>query len=227
MDRLTRYARSARPTRFSAQYAALAPAGEGRGIIEFQGKIPVRIEFRAGEFRDNRPGQWSRRMNADYGELPGIPGADGDAMDCYVGPNPDSPEVFVIHQVDKNGEFDEHKVMLGYDSETEAVESYLSHYPPGWKLGPVKRMTVWEFAEWANGMRAFNGPSFEDIMRAAFLAPDEPDSPPEPSGNVVVDDHGFHRDEETGQFASPEDSRLARYAKRAVMPRRVPASSGR
>ena len=33
----------------------------------------------------------------------------------------------------KKGEFDETKVMLGFNSKEEAKEAYLSNYSPGWK----------------------------------------------------------------------------------------------
>lgn len=113
----------------------------------FQGLL-VRIECRKGDVRE-KPGKFTRLMNCDYGEIVGVPGADGDFLDCYVGPNLDSPLVFVIAQMRQDGSFDENKAMLGFDSKDEAESAYLSHYPRDWTgLGPIDEMPAEAFAEW-------------------------------------------------------------------------------
>ena len=61
-------------------------------------------------------------------------GKDGDAVDVFIGPDPENFEtVYVVDQNTSEGEFDESKVMVGFHSEDEAKEAYLSNYSPGWK----------------------------------------------------------------------------------------------
>jgi hypothetical protein len=63
-------------------------------------------------------------MPYDYGYIDAVMGADGDSLDVAIGPNPESPLVFVIDQRHIDGGFDEHKVFLGYDSEMEALDAF-------------------------------------------------------------------------------------------------------
>jgi len=55
-------------------------------------------------------------MHFDYGEIDGEVGADGDPLDVYLGPDPDAPFVYVVHQLKAPPfeVFDEDKVMLGF-----------------------------------------------------------------------------------------------------------------
>lgn len=60
-------------------------------------------------------------------------GKDGDAVDVFIGPNPEGFErVYVIDQNKKDGTFDESKVMIGFDSKEQAKKAYMSNYNPGW-----------------------------------------------------------------------------------------------
>jgi len=55
-------------------------------------------------------------LHDDYGYIEGTVGADGDEVDCYLGPDTQSKVVFVVDQgrLGDSSEFDEHKVFLGY-----------------------------------------------------------------------------------------------------------------
>lgn len=75
-------------------------------------------------------------------------GSDGDAIDVFLGPNPASQTVFVVDQIDAQGRYDEHKVLLGWDNEGDAVAAYQSNYQPGWKVGPVTALSMAEFKSW-------------------------------------------------------------------------------
>lgn len=98
--------------------------------------LQVVIENPAGTER--RGYGWTVKMPADYGYVRRVDGADGDALDCYIGPAPESTSVFIIDQRNlQTGEFDEHKVMLGYHVQESAVEDYLLGYTDG---SGVKRM---------------------------------------------------------------------------------------
>ena len=120
-----------------------------KGAIKFAG-MNISIENPAGSKR--RP-EWPP-MNAHYGYVRGTEGADGDQVDCFL--RPSTPvdwdgTAYVIDQAGPDGSFDEHKIMLGYDNQDQAVNSYLSHYPKGWKLGPVTAMSLDELRDWLSG----------------------------------------------------------------------------
>lgn len=76
---------------------------------------------------------WQAQMKHHYGFIKGVMGADGDELDCFVGPNLNSTQVHVINQNDPGtGQFDEHKVMLGFDSPEEAKAGYTASYDASW-----------------------------------------------------------------------------------------------
>ncbi len=74
---------------------------------------------------------WRRTYKVDYGEIlrDGTKGGDGEALDVFIGTSPRSPKAFWIVQVDDAGDFDELKLMLGFDTENDAVDCYAAHVP--------------------------------------------------------------------------------------------------
>lgn len=122
--------------------------------INFQG-LPISIENEKGSIRsgqDEKGNKWSVKMPADYGYVKRTEGADGDHVDVYVGPDESSSNVFVIDQKDhRTGKFDEHKVMLGFDSLRSAIQSYTNGFSDGkahLRLGNVARLSMKEFKQW-------------------------------------------------------------------------------
>jgi inorganic pyrophosphatase len=75
---------------------------------------------------------WKTHMKHDYGEIKGSLGSDGDPVDVYVGPHEKAKNIYIIHQNHvmgpKRGQYDEDKVMLGFNNAREAKKAYLSHY---------------------------------------------------------------------------------------------------
>jgi hypothetical protein len=118
----------------------------------FQG-IPVTIEWPKGSTREgtNKEGKpWKRKMLCDYGSIPDTKAAgDNENLDIYIGPDSDSPTAWVIEQLKDDGSFDEPKCMLGFDTEDEARDMYLKHYPEGWEshIGDVRPIDVTRLAE--------------------------------------------------------------------------------
>lgn len=96
--------------------------------------------------------KWSVTMPADYGYLKRTEGADGDHVDVYMGEHPESQRVFVVDQVHADaGHFDEHKCMLGFDSEAVALRAYHAAFDAGRghdRVGAVTELSVDEFLEW-------------------------------------------------------------------------------
>jgi hypothetical protein len=102
---------------------------------QYQG-LDLIIEWPKGSVRvgvDDSGNRWRRTMLADYGYVPHTTAAgDKENLDVYIGPNTDSDKVYVVEQLKKNGDFDEYKCLLGFDTLDEAYDMYLAHYPEGW-----------------------------------------------------------------------------------------------
>lgn len=107
------------------------------GHISIKG-MGISIENPKGsqrKFKKEDGSEGSVTMKNHYGYFKNTSGngKDGDAVDVFIGPNPEGFErVYVIDQNKKDGSFDESKVMLGFDSKEQAKEAYMSNYNPGW-----------------------------------------------------------------------------------------------
>ena len=56
-------------------------------------------------------------------------GKDKDHVDVFIGNKPEASNIYIIDQIDPNsGKFDEHKVMLGFDSQAKAKQTYLAAF---------------------------------------------------------------------------------------------------
>ena len=106
--------------------------------------LSICIETPKGQRR--RP-DWPE-MPADYGFIKKTEGADGDEVDVFIGPHRQSEMVYVIDQCDQQGQFDEHKVMLGYTNYKKAMDAYRAAYCKGWKIGKVTSLTIEQLKNW-------------------------------------------------------------------------------
>lgn len=139
-----------------------------------------RGSIRSGVDKGGKP--WSVRLPDHYGYFNRTEGSDGDHVDCYIGRHPMSSRVFVIDQVDADsGDHDEHKVMLGYETEEQAVSAYKRAFSDGRgaeRIGSVEKMDIDEFKKW---LREEGGlPRYASGGRVAFAeggAADLPDAP--------------------------------------------------
>lgn len=123
----------------------------GRRVVH---GMAISVENQAGSVR-----RWydpfgketgSTKMKHDYGYIRRTEGTDGDHVDVYVGPNPASTLVVVVNQMKKPDftEFDEQKVMLGFDTAIEAKRAYLAHYNDERFFGSMLTMHVNAFKRW-------------------------------------------------------------------------------
>ncbi|MEC4724249.1 LPD5 domain-containing protein [Shewanella sp. D64] len=122
------------------------------GHVKVNG-MAVSIENPKGSQRsgvDSDGKDWSVTMKQHYGYIKGTEGADGDHVDVFIGDSPQVDSVYIVDQIEpKSGKFDEHKVMIGFESELEAKDGYLSNYADGWKgIGAITKMPVDEFKQW-------------------------------------------------------------------------------
>jgi hypothetical protein len=129
--------------------------------------IKIGIENPQGSYRKGIDGdgkKWSNKINHHYGDVTGSKGADGDALDVFVNPNTESStNAYIVDQVEpKTGAFDEHKIMLGFDSKDDAEKAYLSNYDKGWKgVGAISEVPIETFKGWVekgNTIQAYKKP---------------------------------------------------------------------
>ncbi|MBY5942289.1 hypothetical protein KUW00_15525 [Halomonas sp. DP5N14-9] len=131
---------------------AQAEAGNYRkGRASFNG-LDIAIENPRGSTRRGKDANgtaWESTLAHHYGDIKGTKGADGDNIDIFIGESLDSPKVYVVDQVDRDGNFDEHKVMMGFRNEAEARRGYQGNYPKGWDgIGAVTELTPQQFKDW-------------------------------------------------------------------------------
>lgn len=91
--------------------------------------LNIAVETAKGEDRTDKETngeKWRVTMPATYGYILGTVGADKDHVDVFMGDKPESQRVYVVNQTKPSStEFDEHKIMLGYESEGAAIGDYL------------------------------------------------------------------------------------------------------
>lgn len=140
--------------------AQKAAGNYAKGHVSFGG-YDFTIENPAGSLRRGKDAdgrQWEQQMHNTYGYILGRYGKDGDHLDMFINDQADldnwNGRVYVVDQVNKDGSFDEHKVMYGFDSEEEARQAYLSNYENGWQgLGKITGVGKEKFDEWLDSSK--------------------------------------------------------------------------
>lgn len=137
--------------------------------------MEISIETPAGEKR--RPA-WPA-LQDHYGYAKGTIGYDKDHLDVFVKPGTDSQwegKLYVVNQLHPaDNTFDEHKVLLGYDSVEAATTAYHRNYTQGWEgFDSIHPMSIGAFKSWAfdhtrKGPKG--GPlTFKEVARREKLA---------------------------------------------------------
>jgi len=160
-----------------------------KGHIRIAG-LDISIENPQGSKRSgvDRGGKsWEVEMSHHYGYIRGTVGKDKDHIDVFV--KPGTPEdydgpVFVVDQKDPGThEFDEHKVMLGFDSLEEAKAAYRSNYAKDWRgMQAIGTLPMAEFKAWlregdtTKSLVPVSGPKKEEPAKA----PRKDKAPPTP-----------------------------------------------
>ena len=114
------------------------------------GPLSISIENETGEERSGidvvTGTPWKVTMTYPYGFIDDTVGADGQEVDCFVGPWTSSREVYVIRSVSPHtGTYDEDKCMIGFRSATEAKAAFLENYSSPGFFGGMYQMTMQEF----------------------------------------------------------------------------------
>jgi len=98
--------------------------------MEYEG-IPINIEWLKGEVRTYPGSPYKNLMNKHhYGYVRNTDSPDGEDIDVYVHiPIKKNAPIYMLNQLHANdefeGEFDEHKFMIGYPSKKAAENAYI------------------------------------------------------------------------------------------------------
>lgn len=117
---------------------------------KFQG-LDISIETDKGEKRHwydpHNKTEGTTTMKYPYGYILRTMGADDEHVDVFLGPNEDSEDVFIVHQrkAPDFEEYDEDKVMLGFESAREAKAAYKEHYNDPQFFGTMTSTTMDDF----------------------------------------------------------------------------------
>lgn len=119
-------------------------------IIDVQ-DLPIFIENHMGTIRRGRG--WQTVMPAHYGFIEGVGSAEGafEQLDCFIGPELDASQVYIIDQVNLEGGWDEHKCMIGFPSAAEAKSCYLRAFSDGkggQRLAHMTTVPMARFKQW-------------------------------------------------------------------------------
>lgn len=130
--------------------------------------FPITIETPKGAKRswkdkDGKVHYIKMKNHYGYFRLTNGEGKDGDAVDVFIGPKPESFEtVYIVDQKKPNGEFDESKVMLGFTSEKSAKNAYFANYSKNWKgFMSITPATIAYFKKWLYDKRRQRKPFSE------------------------------------------------------------------
>ena len=163
-------------------------ASGGRAVVGHTqaAGLPVSLEQHKGEMR-HRAHSGNSRMAADYGYIDSSkPDHDGMKTDAYVGPHRDSKKIFVINQQHPHtGEFNEHKVMLGYKDRDHAVRDFTHSFSDGLghkRIQSVVEMEPQHLKDWLKGshtqpLRKADGGPITPVSLAAQMVPPEKQGP--------------------------------------------------
>ena len=115
-------------------------------LLDFQG-LPIFLENFVGEIRfDGFP-----PLQADYGYIRGTRSSEGlgEGIDCFVGPYHDANRAWIINQgKEKTSDFDEHKIVLGFNDAKSAINAYRNSYPDGGNILSVRETDVHGIKKW-------------------------------------------------------------------------------
>lgn len=108
--------------------------------------FPIVIENPVGSVRSGDG--WSVTMKHPYGFISRTEGTDGDEVDVFLGPNERASKAYVIHTRNtETHEFDEDKVMLGFNGADDAIAAFYDNYSDRAFLQGIEMVPISELAD--------------------------------------------------------------------------------
>ncbi|MDF0554927.1 DUF935 family protein [Kamptonema sp. UHCC 0994] len=124
-------------------------------IIKWNG-LELGIEYLPGQVRF--PGtNHAKKLQSGYGHIRNYRNTDGEALDCYVHPSmlvgedTQSP-IFIVSQFNDKDEFDEYKVMIGWENIDDAETAYLAEMPIKY-LGGIEEVFIEDLEQFKKGAK--------------------------------------------------------------------------
>jgi len=172
-----------------------------------------RGSVRSGTSPDGKA--WESILHSHYGYVRGTTGADGDHVDVFLKPDTQenwTGEVYIVDQVDpKTGAWDEHKVLIGYDSIDEARDAYHANYQKGWKgLKAISAVPMDGLKTWLQGDTTT---PFDKSVPAVSPAKEGADKPAPKKAKPAA----AERSDDTEQSSEQSDLSRARRNRRGLV----------
>lgn len=200
------------------------PLKKGRKLrrrMKFQG-MDVSIETDIGEYRHwydpHNKEEGKTKMSHPYGYIRRTDGADGEQVDVYVGPNEAAKKVYIVHQMKAPNfeNYDEDKVMVGFDSAKEAKTAYLRNFNDSRFFGAMTTIPVERFKDYFI-KKALTGPPAtipgEGEQSSSAAPPKAPEAPQIPAPPPLDLNNLAHIQHMLSQIATMSDKDLDQLSK--------------
>lgn len=129
--------------------------------------LELEVETPRGAVRSGEG--WAVALPADYGFVKDVEGADGDEVDCFIGPKPAATDAYVFNTLEpESGAFDEHKIFLGFGSKDEAMDCFKRAYTDDAvpRVASVHKVSIDELKRWLASGKAKDKKPYEPTLRA-------------------------------------------------------------
>ena len=172
-----------------------------KGHIKVDG-LDITIEQPKGSIRrgtDANGKQWESEMHNTYGYIRGTESVDGDHIDIFLSDNPTAGNVFVVDQINKDGSFDEHKVMYGFPDMESAKRAYLSNYEEGWQgLGSITEVKKEDFKKWIDSSKRKTKPfaKYSTVKTQGDVQTKKPTEENTAPANTQTEENNAHNSED-------------------------------
>ena len=172
-----------------------------KGHIKVDG-LNITIEQPKGSIRrgtDANGKQWESEMHNTYGYIRGTESVDGDHIDIFLSDNPTEGKVFVVDQINKDGSFDEHKVMYGFHDMESAKRAYLSNYEEGWQgLGSITEVKKEDFKKWIDSSKRKTKPfaEYSTVKTQGDMQTKKPTEENAAPANTQTEENNAHNSED-------------------------------
>ncbi len=140
--------------------------------------LEIDIETNKGSYRhwrDPHDGSAGKTlMLFPYGYIRKTKGMDGEAIDCFIGPNENAPNVYVV-LTNRPPDFkreDEQKCMLGFSTADEAKRAFQAHYQ---KEGFFREMRTFPYETFKE--KVYTSTKLAAILEAVYARRDYPNYP--------------------------------------------------
>ena len=124
-----------------------------KGEVNLKG-FDIVIENPKGSFRsgvDDNGKSWQCEIKHTYGYFKDTIGKDGDEVDVFIGDYLDQDfKVYIVSQIkSESKEFDEHKVMFGFEDMEDAIDGYFDNYCEKWDgFDSITELSIDDFDKW-------------------------------------------------------------------------------